>query len=79
MTLVKMEEAQEREAIVKTHEGEEKEARKKKGGEGGRGGGWHITCSDGSEILFLEVIQNHGEEIDNDLVINFLLLFNLDY
>ena len=52
MTLVKMEEAQEREAIVKTHEGEEKEARKKKGGEGGRGGGWHITCSDGSEIYF---------------------------
>ena len=76
MTLVKMEEAQEREAIVKKHEGEEKEARKKKGG---GGGGSHITCSGGSEILFLEVIQNHGEEIDNDLVINFLLLFNLDY
>ena len=77
MALVKMEEAQEREAIVKKHEGEEKEAHKKK--RGGWGGGWHITCSGGSEILFLEVIQNHGEEIDNDLVINFLLLFNLDY
>ena len=35
MTLVKMEEAQEREAIVKKHEGEENEARKKKGGGGG--------------------------------------------
>ena len=30
-----MEEAQEREAIVKKHEGEETEARKKKGGGGG--------------------------------------------
>ena len=35
MALVKMEEAQEREAIVKKHEGEENEARKKKGGGGG--------------------------------------------
>ena len=48
MALVKMEEAQEREAIVKKHEGEENEARKKKGG----GGGWHITCSGSSEIYF---------------------------
>ena len=43
MALVKMEEAQEREAIVKKHEGEEKDARKKNGG-GGEDGTLHVVA-----------------------------------
>ena len=42
--MVKMEEAQEREAIVKKHEGEEKEACKKKRGGGGEDGTLHVVA-----------------------------------